>query len=234
MKKTFLLAAVLWTACVPMARATTITFSGIPTARTVVDSSLSTVTNASSLVLAGAFANESFSLNSTLSLSANVSAVMAAGGWEQFGLDTTTGTPNIGVTSTLGISPGGKIRNSVTDNNPGATKAEFFDGKPLYLWVFNAATIGAATQVGIFRAPSGATQPWTFATNDGGVSDSRTYSTASDTTPILQAIGGFGSTTSSQLRLTDQFNLAPIPEPSTAVFGLLTALAMLSSRKRRK
>ncbi len=232
MRKSLLLATLLFAISLPMARATTIGFGAVPTARTVVDASLATVTNASSLVLAGTFANQSFTLQSGMSLAANVTAVMASGGWEQFGLDTTTSTLNAGVTSTLGLNPTGKVGGSVTDNNSGATKADFFNNKPLYLWVFNASTIGAATQMGIFRATT-ATTPWTFATNAGGVGDSTTFSTTPAAASVISAIGGFG-TAGSQLQLTDQFNVGPpVPEPSTLAFGVFTVLAALSSRKRR-
>lgn len=233
MNKSFLFAALLLATSLPMARATTITYGAVPTARTVVDASSTLVTNASSLVLSGTFANESFSINTGMSLAANFAAAAANGGWEQFGLDTVTDTTNTAVTSTLGLSATGRVGGSVTDNNAGATKADFFNNKPLYLWVFNASTVGTATQMGIYRATS-ATTPWTFPTNAGGVGDTQTYSTTSAAAPIIQAIGGFGSTPAGQLKLTDSFNLAPVPEPSTLAFGVFTVLAAFSSRQRRK
>ncbi len=228
MKKTLLILGATFFGLFRLTHATTATFSGVPTARTVVDSSLVTVAT-SGLVWVGTFGNETFSFNPALSVAANVAAMTTAGVWHQFGLDTMTNLPNAGATSTIAISPTGKIRNSVTDNNLGTTKAEFFNNLPLYLWIFNASTPATSTEMGIFRAPTGATQPWTFAPNDGGVSDNRTYSTASDTTPTITAIGGAGSTNANQLILA-----AAVPEPSVIALSGLAGLFMLGIRTRSR
>jgi hypothetical protein len=60
------------------------------------------------------------------------------------------------------------------------------------------------------------------------------FSTTSAGAPTIAAIGGFG-TGGSTLKLTGQFNtpVAPVPEPSTALFGLLTLFVTATSRKRR-
>jgi len=214
------------------ALATQITFSGVPTARLVTDAQNSTLATANSLVLAGSFANPAaFTLDMSASLGANYASILQNGGWEQFGLDTVSSSPNASVASSLQISGTGKIAGSVTDNNFGATKADFFNGKPIYLWVFNAPTVGAATQMGIFRATT-ATQPWTFPINAGGIGDVTSYSTTVTGAATIAAIGGYG-TAGSSLRLTDSFNISAIPEPSTALFGLLTVLATLATRRGR-
>lgn len=232
MKNNLLLAAALSVALATAVNASTVGFGPIPTARTVRNASATALNNTSSLVWAGTFSSLTFSLNSTLSLSSNVAAVMAAGGWNQFGLDTSTGLTNDGAVSTLGISATGKIGGQVQDNGFGATGADFFNGKSLYLWVFNASTVQAATEMGIYRA-SGATPPWTFATNAGGVGDSNTYSTTSSAAPSISAIGGFGATTSSSFQLTNSFSITAVPEPATGAFGLLTGLTAVCIRRRR-
>ncbi len=230
MKKTLLVFSVIATASLQVANGTVAGFGAVPTARTVVDSTLATVST-SGLVWVGTFANESFVFNPALSITANVAAITTAGVWHQFGLDTVTNLPNAGVTSNLSISAGGKVGGSVTDNNFGATKADFFNSKPLYLWIFNASTPGASTEMGIFHATS-ATIPWTFATNAGGVGDGVTYSSTDAAAPTIAAIGGAGSTTTGSpgtLRLA-----AAVPEPSVLTLAGLAGLGLLCSRRRRR
>ncbi len=230
MKKFFL----VLTACLPIlatvASATTIGFSPVPTARNVRNSSNALLNDTNTLVLAGAFSSSNFSLNNTLSLAANVTAVMAAGGWKQFGLDTVTNASVASVDS-LGITATGKLGGQVTDNNFVSTQADFFNNKPVYVWIFNAPTIAAATEMGIFRAPAAAT-PWVFPTNAGGVGDTVTFSTTNSTS--IAAIGNFGTEASGLLQLTSDFNVSPVPEPTTLIFGLLTGVAAIYSRLRRK
>ena len=233
MKNLLFMAIAVSAMSLPMVHATTVGFSPAPTARTVRNASDTTTLATTSLVWAGNFTNGSgsFSLNSALSLGANVTAVETAGGWKQFSLDSSTGLVNAGVTGTVGISPIGKVSGSVTDNNAGATKADFFNGKDVYLWIFNAPTVAGATEMGIFRATS-ADVPWTFPTNANGLGDTVTFSTIPANATIA-AIGGFGSTPVGQLNLSNNFNVAPVPEPSTMAFGLLTAGAAIYSRRRR-
>lgn len=230
--KPFLLTlGILATVSLTTLHASTIVFSGSPTARTVTD--VDTVTTITSgIALVGTFSSESFSFNPTLSISANIAAIISDGGWKQFTLDTSTGSLNSGATSSplaiTGSNPFGKLSGSITDNNSGPTKADFFNGKNLYVWVFNAATPGAATEMGIFRATS-AGVPWVFPTNANGVGDSVAYSTTTSQAPTMVAVGGVGSTTSTQLILTK-----PVPEPSSLALGSLAGLGMLSSRWRRR
>lgn len=230
MRKSLLLVALVITATLPVARATSIVFGGVPTARTVVNAALVTAPPGS-LVMAGTFASQAFTINSGVSLAANVASVMSTGGWKQFTLDPSNGLPDPGITNSLTISSIGKVGGTLTDNN--SPQADFFNGKPLYLWVFNGTTIGNSTQMGIYRATT-ATPPWSFPINAGGLGDGTTYSTTNSGAATIAAIGGFGSTTPSQFKLTDQFNISSLPEPSTAAFGILMAFSAVTSRRRRK
>lgn len=231
MRNSFLLAPIVGLLVVPFADATTIGFSPSPTARTVVDSTSAALNDISSLVWVGNFSNIAFSLNNTLSLQDNVTAIAAAGGWEQFGLDTSSGSPNLGVTGAATISASGKLGGSISDITTGATKADYFNNKDLYVWIFNAPSVASASQMGIFRATT-ATTPWVFPTNaGGGLGDTTTLGTTVGAASVISAIGGVGSTSSSVLQLTA---VTPIPEPSTFAFGIIGALAALSSRSRSR
>ncbi len=177
----------------------------------MVDSSGFTLAGPDKLVLVGTFDNLSFTLDPSLSLEANFEAVSLAGGWKQFGLDTATLAPNAGVTSTLGLSATGKIGGSVTDNTFGSTKADAFNDKAIYVWVFNRFQHRNIHSGGTVQRDTAATVAWTSPVNAGGVADS-----------ALSA-PGFGrlchsgrgrdsvSTTGSQLQLTNSF--AAVPEP---------------------
>ncbi len=235
MKKLPLFVSAVFAAFVQTAYCSVVTFGAVPTARQVVDATnINTlITNANSVVLAGTFANESFSLNSSATLAANVASATSSGGWKQFGLDTATLGLNPDVTNSLGLNGSGRIGGTITDNSFGPTKADFFNGKQLYLWIFNASTVGAATQMGIFRATQ-ATVPWLFPTNNGGVGDTTTFSTVPANAPTIAVIGGFGSIAGSNLQLTNSFNITPVPEPSSFIVGLLTLGAAAYSRHRRK
>jgi len=226
------LAAVLFLASLlPSAHATTLGFGTLGAQRTLVDASLNQLAaDPTSLVLEGTFASESFTFNPNLSILANYNSIVAAGGWNQFGLNTSTGLQDPGVTTNLGVNASGHLSGSVTDNNSGATEANFFNNKPVYVWVFNGSSPSASTQMGIFRAPS-ATTPWTFPSNGNGVGDTATLSTTPTNAAVISAIGGAGSTNSSQLILAA---VTPVPEPSTFAFGVLGAFAALCSRQRRR
>jgi len=205
------------------ARATSIGFGAVPSARNVVNSAGVTLP-AGDLVWAGAFAVPTgFTFNPNISISANVSNIESLGGWHQFGLDTSTGLPNAGLSSTLStIATGGlgRIGGSVNDNVFGATKADFFNGKDLYVWAFNGTTVSNSTEMGIFHA-SVTVAPWIFPTNAGGIGDNITFSTTTTNAAVIDAIGGAGSTPSGQLKLS---GLVTAPEPSSF---LLVALAIV-------
>ncbi len=215
--------------------ATSVTFSGAPTARTVVTANSIQVASPG-LAWIGAFASpSSFTINTALSLQQNVSNVISVGNWKQFGLDPATGLVDGDATSSLIVSTNGKIGGSVTDNNGAigsGTQASFFDAKPLFLWIFNGTTVSNSTEMGIYRATT-ATVPWVFPTNANGVGDTLTLSTTPSGASSIAAIGGFGATTTSQFQLTNQFNVSPVPEPTTFAFGVFTGIAVICSRRRR-
>lgn len=171
----------------------------------------------------------------------NVANAIASGGWNQFTLDPSTGsayTDSAAIANTqntLIVSGIGRVGGQVTDNNgaPGSgLGASFFDGKPLYLWIFNGTSVNSSTQMGIFRAAT-ATPSWTFKNNANGVGDDVTLVTT-NAGAAVNAIGGFGSATTSQFRLTGDFNVVPVPEPGTLTVGLLTGMAGLCIHRRRK
>lgn len=240
MKTSPLIVAGILAASLSMARATSVTFGGAPTARLVQNSNLTTVTTPG-LVWAGTFsAANAFSLNSGLSLAANVAAVMSSGGWHQFTLDPSTGSPYTdsaqiaNTTNTLIVSSSGKVGGQVTDNNgtPGSTDgASFFDSKPIYLWIFNGTSVGSSTEMGIYRAAP-ATPSWTFKNNANGVGDDITLSSTSSGATVA-AIGGFGSASSSQFVLTGNFNVVPVPEPGTLAIGLFAGMVGICVRRRK-
>ena len=209
----------------PIANATTVTFGAVPTARTVTAADgVTTIT--SGLVMVGTFANEAFTFIPGVSTFATISL---AGSWERLGVDTVTDTTNSGVTLPgLTINGTGKVGTSITDNNFGPTKADFFNTKPLYLWIFDAATVNSATQMGIFRATS-ASVPWAFTSNAGGATDSVTYSTTQSGAPTIVATGGVGSVGTAG---NGTLQLVTVPEPSVLALGGMAALGMLASRKR--
>ena len=145
----FLSSVGLSTAC-----ASSVTWSGSPSNRTVVDSALLQVSSGS-LVWAGTFSNDTaYTFNPTLSIATNVSNFTTQDGWKQFTLDPATGLADIplAVTNNLGISVSGRVSGTVTDNNGlvgSGLQASFFDNKPIYLWIFNSTTVGGSTQMGI-------------------------------------------------------------------------------------
>ena len=174
--------------------------------RQAVDAASSVLPNGN-LVLVGTFATPANITNGTFA------TVSANAGWSQFSA------------SSLAISSistnGGKITGSLTDNVETS-----FNGKLLYVWIFNASTTGAATQEGIFSSST-----WgNFPTQAGGVGDTITYSFTSDAN--LVASNSVGSTSASQAKL-----VTIIPEPSTYALlgtGLLTAVPVLRRRKTEK
>lgn len=226
MKTSFIAFAAAALALLPAAHATTVVLSAVPTARQVTDSNGTVLTSGS--VWVGTFSSTSFTFSSTLTVQENVDAIAAAGGWERFGTDTLASSVNAGVSDTLAIraSPAGRIGGTITDNTFGATKADFFDGKPLYVWLFNGSSPATSTELGIFRATD-ATVPWVFATNAGGVGDSVTYSTTLSGAPTITSFGGAGSTASGGLQL-----VAAVPEPSTMALGALAAIGLAFRRRR--
>lgn len=231
MKRLFLLSPIVFMAAVCQSHATTVNFSAAG-GRVVQDASGIQIANGD-LVWVGTFANTSFSFNSSISLAANIANIEASGGWNQFTLDTSTSSPDAGITNTVtigGLSGGGRITGTVTDNNSGATKADFFNGKTIYIWVFNASSTAAATQMGIFTGGSGAAPLWTFPVNANGGGDFNTVGTDTGAALNMAAVGGAGLVTASNLKLSAA---SAIPEPSTWV-SLIGATAFLGTLRRRR
>lgn len=226
MKKVSLLIFSFAVCCSQFAIATTVGFSPVPSARTVVDAS-GAIIGTSSVVWVGDFTSEVFNFNPLLSISANVNAITLAGGWKQFTLDSQTGTANSGVTGALAINAAGKLSGSVTDPNTGPTQAGYFDNhRNLYVWVFNAATVSASTQMGIFRSPDAGSTGWLFPlTSDIG---STPLSNSPSGAPTVVATGSVGSTSSTQLALI----ASTVPEPSVLALGSMSLVGLLASRKR--
>ncbi len=209
-------------AIIPIAHATTVGFSPAPTARTVTNASGITLST-SSLVLVGNFSIETFSFNSSVSMLTNFGVIAAAGGWEQFTLDTGTATTNAGATSAYSIDGTGKLGGSGTDNTVGGTKADFFNGKSIYVWIFNGSTIAASTEMGIFKATT-ASPSWLFPTNGAGLGDSVVLSTTTGGASALVPVSGVGNVTSTQIRL--------VPEPSSVVLVVTGVMGLLAHRRR--
>lgn len=236
MKKTFLTSAIIAAAFIPLANATTVGFSPAPTARTVTDNAGVTLLSASSLVLVGNFATQTFTFNPALSPQANFTAMSAAGGWKEFTFDTVTGVRDAAATTTynVGGTIAGKLGGSGSDNSAvGApTNADFFNGKNVYVWIFNGSTIGAATQMGLYDSPG----VWTFPTNASGVGDTVNLSSLPATT-VLAVTGSVGGpvgtvTSSGGPGGFGVIQLAGVPEPSTVFLSALGLVGMASRRRR--
>lgn len=235
MRNLSLIAFVIGISFIPESYATQVGFSAFGQDRSVRDSSDVVLTGSSSLVWVGTFANESFSLNGNRTFQENISDIQSNGGWEQFGFDTSSGVQNAGVTgSFFSLSASGRISGDLTDTSSGATKADYFNnGKLLYVWIFNAQTPGAASQMGIFRASS-ASAPWVFPTN-GNLPDTVTLSAGTDGAPVIAAIAGVGSGASSDSDFTlNLTGIPPVPEPSTFAAGAMLMLAAMGVRRRRR
>ena len=217
-------------------KATTVIFGSNPGNRTINNEAGTAYSGATSgSIWIGTFSNEAgfaATANNSLSVAANVAAITTAGGWEQFSMDTVTGLLNASVTTNTldftNIASTARVAGQLTDNTSGATKADFFNGKQIYLWVFNADTVGAATEMGIFEATA-ATVPWLFPSNGGGVGDSVTLSTLTSGSTIA-AVNGVGSISGSELR-TEAFG-AVVPEPSRLMLLGMAGLGVFFRRRR--
>ena len=230
--KSALCALIAIAAAAPFAGATTLGFGAGPASRIVVDSTSAEIP-AGSLVWAGAFNNESFSLNTGVDLATNVANIEAAGGWKQFGLNPSTGVPE-STTNTLTISSANshvRVGGQVTDNITGSptASADYFNGKQVYLWVFNASTVGAATEMGIYKATT-ASPPWVFPTNGGGTGDGVSLATTSAGATIT-SVNSIGSADSNNLHLVPA---SPVPESSSFVLIASGMLGLLGYRRLRR
>lgn len=233
MKRFFPLSAFAFLSVLTHSNATLVSFAGGPTTLSVVTSAATPLLSGD-LVWIGTFSNPSnFSFNPSNTIAQNIASIESSGGWNQFSLDTATGTVNSGVTVSGGINGNHRLSLSVNDTSTGVTKADFFNGKVIYVWIFDASTTTAADQMGIFTAGVSATTAWVFPSNQATPPNNQVQVTTDPSaTPNMLAVGGAGSVNSgSSLQLVAG---APAPEPSTlaAFFGGAGLLAM--GRRRRR
>lgn len=234
MKNALFAASAILTGLGTLAQATTVSFSPAPSARTITTADGS-VLAPTSLVLLGNFSSEAFFYNPALSASANFTAISTAGGWEQFGFDTQTGVANAGVSNTVAINASGKIGGSLTDNTTGATKADFFNGKTAYLWIFDGPSIANSNTMGIFKDPTETSPniPWIYPSNAGGApGDTVAFGTTVGSNPNVSAVAGVGSVTNSGGPNERGRMLLAVPEPSTALLSAVGAIVMIARRRR--
>lgn len=136
-----------------------------------------------------------------------ITQIEQAAGWSQFG---STYTTNV-------IGSGGKLTGSVINNTP---EADAFAGEQIFLWVFNAPTVAAATEYGIFTALQ-ADLEWVFSAD---IIDGNSYLELDD----LGLTAYLGSVNGSALSLT-----AIVPEPSLYAAALGAAgLALVALRRQ--
>lgn len=214
-------------------KSSSVTFAPNPTSRSIASEAGVDFTGAGAGgYWIGTFSNEvaiEASIDHFLLVAVNVATIIDAGGWERFTLDTDTGSLSDSASSTLDFVPlsgTARLGGTATDNTAGATKADFFNGKQIYVWVFNADTLGSATEMGIFEATA-ATVPWIFPTNLGGFGDTLTLSTSVSGATIAE-VGGVGSVLGTQLR-TEVFG---VPEPSRLMLLSVVGLGAVFRRRR--
>jgi hypothetical protein len=220
----------------PKLQATTLAFSPGPSARVIASSAgvnFTSVTSGS--VWLGTFATPgAFTANSLLDVSTNVANIISAGGWERFTFDTASATPttqNAGVTSTVDFalfSGVARLGGGATDTTTGATKADFFNGKQVYAWIFNNDDPALATEMGIFTSTA-----WSPIPTNGTVGDSLALGTTTATT--ITAVGGAGSVFTGGTSLTNQLRLGEfnaIPEPSRLLLISVGFMGLVARRRR--
>jgi hypothetical protein len=125
--------------------------------------------------------------------------------------------------STVGTGEGVDGAWAVTSALPGAG----FFGDQIYLLAFNAATPGAATQMGLFTNTG-----WLFPTSDTAAANSSDIGDAGTTA----VVGGLASGTvvnPSAIAGGDAAELKAVPEPSSVVLVVTGLLGLLGIRRRR-
>ncbi len=142
------------------------------------------------------------------------------------------GTSTVKTYPSLGGNPGKVVGSVASGTEEDDTQ---FNGKDIYIWIYNAATEAAATQSGIFRATvNGTGDGWVFKDNNTGSLDAD--SSALDVAAINVAISPPGlngaSVGTGVNTATSRLILAAVPEPTTATFAGLVGLLALSRRRR--
>lgn len=108
----------------------------------------------------------------------------------------------------------------VIGNIEGIAASYSATGSQIYVWVFNSANTGTATEWGIFSATSG----WNFPSDLG----QETLSTF-EVNDIVRGSTTGGITSADQLRLS---SIAAVPEASSSMLLLTTGLIALRRRRR--
>ncbi len=190
--------------------------------------------------MAGVFSSVgSFTYNPALSVATNYSNMQSQGGWVQFGYVPNNPSLAQNTQYTLSIKSvfgsGAYVGGIVEDDTSGATTgADYFNGKQLYVVIFNGTTVAASTAMGVFTSTQSADWPL-FPTNAGGLNDTGYYDTegTSSTSPAggtaMSAVDNAGSVTGTTVVLS----AASVPEPSTlaSLFGATGCLALLRRRR---
>ncbi len=198
--------SLLYFAIVLPAPATTINFTSMNLfdvgSFTFVDANGNILSNGD-LVRVGYFENLS-----ALSAGMSVTQMETAGSWHNFG-DMQISSP---------FDYAGKLYGDITDTSAAASA---FDGKSLYVWVFDAGTTSAASSYGIFRAYSAETA-WIFPINQYGLGDSVTLNVDDGSLQAVRNVGDVDAA-SSEVKLT---SIESVPEPSSIALGGLSLLVV--------
>ncbi|XHR30064.1 MAG: PEP-CTERM sorting domain-containing protein [Chthoniobacteraceae bacterium] len=149
-----------------------------------------------------------FENSSAITAGMSVEEMEIAGVWHDFG--------DLQISSPFDYS--GKVYGDVTDTSAAASA---FDGKSLYIWVFDAGTTSAASSYGVFQATS-AELAWIFPNNQYGLGDSVTLNIDEASLQAVQNVGEVDAA-SGEVKLV---SIEAVPEPSAMALGGLSLLAI--------
>lgn len=129
-------------------------------------------------------------------------------------------TTTTGHSAASGANKGMINRSGIVDA-PGGAAETSFQAKQVYIWVYNAPTAAAATEMGVFSSAA-----WLFPDNPDAVPNSLS------TTVITQAFGVGATAAAVNVGSPNTFQLASVvPEPSAALLGGFSALLLLRRRR---